>query len=285
MLRRRILCFVCCLTVGCSRTPTGDAWVSSPRDLSAEARSRFQKVAEDLQVQIVLANHDFPVHVLGGEVTGEETDTAALEGYSEPFAYEFSFYSRELIRKSQLRKIVVCKNLTDFGAACGGLADHEHHTLFLCLNHAWDNRRALRRTIHHEVFHLLDYVDDGSIAVDAQWLLFNLPISKSGGTLDIFDFNNSAKEKPPVTEPNSQFVYVSAPGFITPYAKTSMAEDKAELFASLMIEPSMVRLRGGVDRIVKAKADLLQARLRTDFGLYDAFWERAAAAEAGRADD
>jgi hypothetical protein len=68
------------------------------------------------------------------------------------------------------------------------------------------------------------------------------------------------------------------PGFLNSYSKTGVEEDKAEMYANLVVEPAYVERRAQTDAVVRAKvAAIKRLMVRFSPNADDHIWARAAA--------
>ncbi len=68
------------------------------------------------------------------------------------------------------------------------------------------------------------------------------------------------------------------PGFLDYYATTGVEEDKAELFANMIVDAAYVAERAKTDRVLRVKVQALKKLLaRFCPEVNDAFWTAAAA--------
>ncbi len=80
-------------------------------------------------------------------------------------------YSKEFLRKINLKYIVMCENLSISGINTAGIPDHVMKTLIIDLKF---NEKYFERVIHHELFHI---INDGfkKLFNDDEWKKFNEP--------------------------------------------------------------------------------------------------------------
>ena len=64
-----------------------------------------------------------------------------------------SRYSKEFLRKINLKYIVMCENLSISGINTAGIPDHVMKTLIIDLKF---NEKYFERVIHHELFHIIN---------------------------------------------------------------------------------------------------------------------------------
>jgi hypothetical protein len=80
-------------------------------------------------------------------------------------------YSKEFLRKINLKYIVMCENLSISGINTAGIPDHVMKTLIIDLKF---NEKYFERVIHHELFHI---INDGfkELFNEDEWKKFNDP--------------------------------------------------------------------------------------------------------------
>jgi hypothetical protein len=105
-----------------------------------------------------------------------------------------------------------------------------------------------RYTFYHELFHLLNA---GNRAVESTaWIRLNPPgFVYPDNALAFHGFSQRRARR--------------CPGFVTSYARSSVEEDMAELFASLIVKPAETAEFRQSDRILAAKAELLMQSIGT----------------------
>jgi hypothetical protein len=152
-----------------------------------------------------------------------------MDRYMPLFFREFSLYPISLIEKSQIKSIVFCNSLdfyTDhyrqYRAAVPDYGNYENFSMVYCAKES--SVSYIKNVIHHEFFHMLDYVHDWKIyGPDPDWEECNTPDFKYGtGGAN----NRSFKE-----------LDGELRGFISQYSTTGIEEDKAEIFAHMINFP------------------------------------------------
>tara|TARA_B110000459_G_scaffold87067_1_gene97405 strand:- start:293 stop:1015 length:723 start_codon:yes stop_codon:yes gene_type:complete len=126
-------------------------------------------------------------------------------------------YSKEFLRKINLKYIVMCENLSISGINTAGIPDHVMKTLIIDLKF---NEKYFERVIHHELFHI---VNDGfrDLFDEDEWKKFNEPNFKYA------DCSTCSKKLGLDT-------YKGTNGFFTEYSMTIPSEDMAEVFSHLI---------------------------------------------------
>jgi len=195
-------------------------------------------------VEILQATEGFLLELPNGPVRGDPgTDQALLQAAAAVVTAELTRYPAELLRRSGLRRVVLCVQLREQDQPIPSLPNYKH-TLLL------DQRAAAAlggRLIHHEIFHFIDYADDGVVRHDQRWEQLNEP-SFAG-------YGHGGRS---MRDPASSAVDPTLRGFVTGYSTSAVEEDKAELFAFMMAAPDMVARRAAGDPVIAAKAAYLR---------------------------
>ena len=126
-------------------------------------------------------------------------------------------YSKEFLRKINLKYIVMCENLSISGINTAGIPDHVMKTLIIDLKF---NKKYFERVIHHELFHI---INDGykELFDENEWKKFNEPNFKYA------DCSTCSKNLGLDTYKNTN-------GFFTEYSMTIPSEDMAEVYSHLI---------------------------------------------------
>lgn len=225
-------------------------------------------------IEVVAVAPGFPVRATYGTIDGRAADGDSLERYAGLLAAEFGLYPVALVRRARLRRVVLCEDLAFAGQRRNAVPDWEHDTLYLDVGRGAYNPTYLRKVIHHEFFHLVDYSDDGVIYADPSWAALNPASFRYGAG------GRTVQEVGPTSLLSDKI-----PGFLNHYSTLGVEEDKAEVFANLIVAPAAVATRAEADPVLAAKV----ARLKVGLGRFapevdDAFWARCRSepAAAGR---
>ena len=129
-----------------------------------------------------------------------------------------SRYSKEFLRKINLKYIVMCENLSISGINTAGIPDHMMKTLIIDLKF---NEKYFERVIHHELFHI---INDGfkDLFNENEWKKFN-------------EENFKYADCSTCTDKLGLDTYSNTEGFFTEYSQSTASEDMAEVFSHLMI--------------------------------------------------
>ena len=150
-------------------------------------------------------------------------------------------YSKEFLRKINLKYIVMCENLSISGINTAGIPDHLMKTLIIDLKF---NEKYFERVIHHELFHI---INDGfkKLFNDDEWKKFNKANFKYA------DCSTCSKKLGLDT-------YKKTDGFFTEYSMTIPSEDMAEVYSHLI----MGNYKNSNDKILNKKIEFIKDRLK-----------------------
>ena len=150
-------------------------------------------------------------------------------------------YSKEFLKKINLKYIVMCENLSISGINTAGIPDHVMKTLIIDLKF---NEKYFERVIHHEVFHI---INDGykELFDEDEWKKFNEPNFKYA------DCSTCSKKLGLDTYKNTN-------GFFTEYSMTIPSEDMAEVFSHLITR----NYKNSNDKILNKKIEFIKDKLK-----------------------
>jgi hypothetical protein len=229
-------------------------------------------------LEIVSAAPQFPVKLRTGAIDGAEAAKSDADSYAAIFAAEWSLYPPELVKKTRLKKVVFCKDLAYEKQKRTAVPDFEHDVLYLDVARGRSDEQYVRKVIHHEFFHIIDLRDDGKLYEDERWAKLNPPEFKYG------QGGAKLQNDPTVTTTGGD-----EPGFLNRYAAAGVEEDKAEVFAHLIVEPKLMAGRIAKDKYMRAKVERMK-ELLAEFTpkMDEKFWatvekaERPSAGESGK---
>tara|TARA_B110000014_G_C20033493_1_gene536800 strand:+ start:77 stop:799 length:723 start_codon:yes stop_codon:yes gene_type:complete len=150
-------------------------------------------------------------------------------------------YSKEFLKKINLKYIVMCENLSISGINTAGIPDHLMKTLIIDLKF---NEKYFERVIHHELFHI---INDGfkDLFNEDTWKKFNNPNFKYA------DCSTCSKKLRLDT-------YTNTNGFFTEYSTTIPSEDMAEVFSHLISG----NYKNSNDKILNKKIKFIKDKLK-----------------------
>ena len=126
-------------------------------------------------------------------------------------------YSKDFLKKINLKYVVLCEDLSISGINTAGIPDNIMKTLIVDIKF---NEKFFERVLHHEVFHI---INDSykSIFDEKIWSNFNPK------EFNYAECSTCTKKVDLNTNPKLN-------GFITEYSQATASEDMAEVFSHLM---------------------------------------------------
>ena len=160
-------------------------------------------------------------------------------------SHSLNRYSRDFLKKINLRYIVMCENLSISGINTAGIPDSIMKTLILDIKF---NKKYFKRTIHHEVFHIINDSFKELFNED-EWVKFN-------------NKNFKYADCSTCTKKLGLNTYTNTSGFFTEYSQSTPSEDMAETFSHIMtLSPKKLREVNDSDNILKNKVEFIKYRL------------------------
>ena len=150
-------------------------------------------------------------------------------------------YSKDFLKKINLKYIVMCEDLSISGINTAGIPDHQMKTLIIDLKF---NSKYFERVIHHELFHI---INDGfkELFNENEWKKLNDPKFKYA------DCSTCSKKLGLDT-------YKNTDGFFSEYSMTIPSEDMAEVYSHLITG----NFKTSNDEILNKKIDFIRDRLK-----------------------
>ena len=146
-------------------------------------------------------------------------------------------YSKNFLKKINLKYIVLCEDLSISGIGTAGIPDNIMKTLIVDIKFS---EKYFERVLHHEVFHIIN---------DSYKEIFNENIWSS--------FNPSGfnyADCSTCTKKVGLDTYQKTNGFITEYSRSTASEDMAEVFSHLIYG----NLPSEIDPILKKKIEFIK---------------------------
>lgn len=227
------------------------------------------KLAKQFKIEVIAAQPAFPVKTFHGVIQGQAAGDKEWQHYVPLFVFEFSLYPASLVQRSKLKRIVLCRALSFAGQRRSAIPDYQHDTLYLDVARGTHSPAYLRKVIHHEFFHLIDYQDDGLVYQDERWSALNPANFKYGRG------GASAQEMRETSVLTTRY-----PGFLNHYSTTAVEEDKAEVFAHLIVDAAYLEERIKTDVVLRAKVQRMK-ELMAQFcpDMNEAFWQSVSQAK------
>ena len=190
----------------------------------------------------------------------ERADYVELLKYLKLFKEEIAKYPKSFFEKSKLRKVFVVKKFFYKEHLAEGFYRPQDQVIFLDFLRSRGNTLGQRHNIHHEFFHMIDFLMTGKPPAweDSVWLSFN---DKDFA----YDQKGFFQERLPNKKDTNlrEMIFFDQPkaGFMTDYSMTAVSEDKAEIFACLMVESQNKILKRWIeagDKVLQKKVDYLK---------------------------
>lgn len=185
-------------------------------------------------------------------------DKAQLKNAADLLVTELSIYTPDVIHASKLERIVLCSELKGGEDTVSGLTDVGFllvDTIFINIDGIKKCWEHARRTVHHELFHCMDYFDDGYL--DFDWRKLNSP------DFTYWHMNN-------LTVKASQ-----QEGFLEDYCQKSEWEDKAVIYSYMIVNNAELLERCETDSLLAQKVERMKVLLGKISPAYnDEFWSR-----------
>lgn len=241
-------------------------------NLSAAAATSTPRALEQLakRYQIDLRWHQPPtssweiVHFRA--LSQDELKSEIVQAYLGYFNSEFSKYPLDLIQSSHLKSVAFVTDLKVNGQRRAAMPDYFKEILYLDPFVGVKNPVYQRHVIHHEFFHLLEEQWNGNAYyLDPNWAKLN-PASFNYGTGGV---NAQTGNVTALLHPQA--------GFINGYSMSGMIEDRAEIFAALLIPEEAAKLKAWrqQDTYLNQKINYLQSFLAKHAPSMDAaYWKQ-----------
>lgn len=237
------------------------------RGKAEEPLGDLEGIAAAFEIEVVTTDPGFPIETHHGAIDGASADRRALREYAPLFTVEFALYPVDLVRRTRLDRVVLCRELSFDGQRRNAVPDFASNTLYLDVSRGTHSRTYLRKVIHHELFHIIDFRDDGSVYRDERWASLN-PAD--------FRYGDGGRLAQDLAE--TSVLTTKYPGFLNHYSTTGVEEDKAEVFANLIVDHHHVEDRAARDAVLHAKVERMKAML-AEFcpEVGERFWEKVRA--------
>ncbi|MBE6381238.1 MAG: hypothetical protein E7047_09955 [Lentisphaerae bacterium] len=173
----------------------------------AEVGKGYRKAAKEYRFDI-LVNEPLPPHLRGKKLPVRD-----IEAELNLFFEALDDLGEKFVRKSGLKYVMICRDLSRQGKALSGHTYKEYIYLDV---------KFKKRTVYHEMFHVFDDKFDNK-----QWRRLNHPDFRYHGVIYPQGRKNTAEV---------QRAEKFKKGFASAYAMSSEREDRAETFAAMVEE-------------------------------------------------
>ena len=164
---------------------------------------------------------------------------------------EIEIYPLNFLKRSGLKYVMICEDIIDRGIVPAGLApshfDKSPGVFYVNINeinkHKKNKTNIIKHVFHHEFYHVID-ATLAKLYIDDKWNKLNKQNYSSELVIDSNVIDNSVK------------------GYISKYARNSIAEDKAELFAFMVTQHKKFKSVLKNDPVLFEKSKLMISRLK-----------------------
>lgn len=192
-----------------------------------------------LLLEALETGEPFPVVHPHGAITGADAPAEARASCAVVLGEELGLYPPAFVQRARLRRIVLCRDLAFDGRLRAAIPDFGHATPYLDVLRGAEDAHCVRRTIHCELFHVVDWQDDGRPFADPAWAKRDAEGFRYGtGGADVRDHGDTCLW----TE--------SAPGFLSARSRSHPREVAAPRELAARFSPSVdERFRDVVARL------------------------------------
>ena len=169
------------------------------------------------------------------------SDNQTYDNKYKIIAKNLNIYSKEFLKKINLKYIVMCENLAISGINTAGIPDNVMKTLIIDLKF---NEKYFERVIHHELFHIIDD-NFNNLFDDNEWKKLNKK-----------NFKYAACST--CTKKIGLDTYKKTNGFFTEYSKSTPSEDMAEVFSHLIKN----QYNKSNDKVLNKKVEFIKKKLK-----------------------
>lgn len=198
----------------------------------------------------------------GYVVTANPPSDEQMAKYVPTFLKEWTLYPPDLMKKAVVHRIVFGVDMAVDGQVRGAVPAFDGDTMYYDPALGAYNLQYQRVVIHHEFFHMIDERMK-LLDKDSEWAKLN----PKG-----FHYGQGGSK---MRESGVGALTDQIPGFLTRYGTAAVEEDKAELFAHMVVDGDYVKERAAKDPVLRSKIDLLKRRLsKFDPAMGPAFWKQ-----------
>ncbi len=180
-------------------------------------------------------------------------DLPQLFDYVKIFYEELLKYPKTFFIDKDIRSIVFVKKLFFNAKPAEGLFSYNDKRIFFDFLRNGGNVLSKRHSIHHEFYHMMDVMQPGWR--NPLWDTFNEPE---------FVYGEESLRNIEQGRGKTYKIFRERQGFITPYSMKSAEEDKAEIYACLMIQSQNHILNRWIkeDPILRKKTEYIKSRIQ-----------------------
>ena len=235
--------------------------------VQADFRAALAEVARRQRVDVVWTGGPYRYNYDWGGGSAEDPAEADVARVAAFIARELRQYPDGFLRRAEVNGIVLVRDLfvREDGGARGAAAFIFEDRLFLDVPLA---ARAIQagtrvRFIHHLIWHRLDE-RAGTMWQDPEWEALNPPS---------FEYGVYSRGGVHETRAGSGSLSTDYPGFLNLYSTGNLPDDKAEVYAYMMVIHSWLSERTQQDEYLRGKVAVIKTRLAAlDRNFNEDFW-------------
>ena len=172
------------------------------------------------------------------------SDTKTYDEKYQIISKNLSRYSKEFLRKINLKYIVMCENLSVSQIRAAGVPNITTRTLVVDIKF---NEEHFERVLHHEIFHMINDSHKKKFLFE-EWKNFNnseFKYAKCSTCSDRLGLSLLKENK----------------GFVTEYSMSTASEDMAEVFSFLITDKKKIENKALKDPILNKKILFLKKNI------------------------
>ena len=235
-----------------------------------EFASQLKSLGEQHGVEITWKGGPFRYEAEWGWGEAQQASDWEIGMFAPILADELNLYPKTFLRQEGIKRVVLARDLwlQEEGVAqtvSGYIFEDKIILMSVSYNYKVNNRDKQRRYLHHLVQHQIDG-QRGMMWKDPEWEALNPP-GFEYGVLTKGGIHDRSSE--------SGLITTQYPGFVNRYSTGYLPDDKADVFAYLMVAHHWMEERARSDRFLAAKIKLTKKRLAEYHPGFDAaFWSR-----------
>ncbi len=202
-------------------------------------------VENNNSIKTFKAKKFFKVGIKDNSVECYSPSNLLVKEKQELIRNSIDLYSNAFLNKINLRFIVLCKDLEVASIPALGIPNYPLKTIIVNIN---TNDYKLSRTIHHEIFHIINN-QFKELFNHEKWKKFNS---------EDFKYQSCST----CTDKFGMKLLIEKKGFLSEYSQSTVGEDMAETFSFLMVESSELRKKLQKDDNLKKKINFIKSNIK-----------------------
>lgn len=234
-------------------------WLPNPTTAAATEDGTIRAAEATLHLRILTKTKK----VTNPDVHCNDAEGYAVRKYLPDIVRSLSVFSPSVFKKVGLKRVVLCNGLWYKSQYRSAIPDFTSDVLYLDLSESSYPPEGAKIAIAHELFHMIDFYDDGKLYEDKSWSRLNKGPGYGHGGKWVLD------------DVHAGDLNYTRPGFLDRYSTTGVEEDKATLFAYMISDYKMVAKRAEKDAILRAKMNRMRTLLNHfDSSFNTTFWQK-----------